>query len=148
LPGIQDMSEANESLRRVLAGLRKQRRDHQPLLVGQVRRVSPELASDLSRTATRLGSPHTKLESRHLIAGKRIFQKRSQAERSSSDDALLPRRGYQQHAAPIDVALDERPAWLKHYAGPLGRKRDLSLPITAAIVMTGLSLLRHLGWIP
>jgi hypothetical protein len=53
-------------------GLRKQRCDHQPLLVGQVRRVSPELASELSRTATRLGIPHTKLESRHLIAGNPI----------------------------------------------------------------------------
>jgi hypothetical protein len=63
---IHPLSQIRLARPAFLYGLRKQRRDHQSVLVGQVRRVSPELAS---RKATRLGIPHTKLESRHLIAG-------------------------------------------------------------------------------
>jgi len=57
----------------------EQRRDHRPLLIGQIGRVSLELLSVLGHAATRFGCPHGQLESRPH-APLKLFQKTSKTE--------------------------------------------------------------------
>jgi len=79
---------------------RKQRRDHRPLLIGQIGRVSLELLSDLGHAATRFGCPHGQLESRRH-APLKLFQKAS--ERTAQPEYFVVERRTLSERPLIDI---------------------------------------------